>query len=276
MTTLLEAVNGAVFWVFQVVVWPLRGMDPLWPILVVSALAGLLMIWGFAVTSNQNAIRRSKDGIRGNLLGVRLFQHDVGVVLKLQAAILRETLRYLKCSLAPVAVLLIPILLILVQMNLLFSLRPLRVGETSILTAEVLGGSILDASLELEESSAFTLESPAMRVPARSEVSWRIRAEKEGVHTLGFLVDGERFEKTLAVGDSWTAVSPVRTSDWLDLFLYSGEKSFSAQDRVRSIRLSYAPLAVTFLGFQTDWLVLFIVLSIVVAFALKGVLGVEL
>lgn len=276
MTFLVELVNGAMTGLFQILLWPFRGLNPFWALLAVSLVSGLLMLWVFALTSNQEGIRRSKDRVRGNLLGVRLFQHDVGVVLKLQVAILKETLQYLRYSFAPVLFLLLPVLLILVQLNLFFSLRPLTPGEQSLLTVKVNGSPIMNSTVQLEESSGFIVETPPVRIPSRQEISWRIRAEESGSHRIRLNVDGESFEKDLVVGDAWTAISPVRTDDWLEQLLYSGEQSLNSEGKVTSIQLAYSSLDFQMLGIPMDWLVVFFVLSIVAAFAFKGWFGVEI
>lgn len=276
MTFLVELVNGAMTGLFQILLWPFRGLNPFWALLAVSLVSGLLMLWVFALTSNQEGIRRSKDRVRGNLLGVRLFQHDVGVVLKLQVAILKETLQYLRYSFAPVLFLLLPVLLILVQLNLFFSLRPLTPGEQSLLTVKVNGSPIMNSTVQLEESSGFIVETPPVRIPSRQEISWRIRAEEAGSHRIRLNVDGESFEKDLVVGDAWTAISPVRTDDWLEQLLYSGEQSLNSEGKVTSIQLAYSSLDFQMLGIPMDWLVVFFVLSIVAAFAFKGWFGVEI
>lgn len=276
MAVLIELINGFMTGVFEIILWPFRGFDPTVALVVVSLLGGLLMLWVFAGVSNQEGISDSKDRIRGNLLGVRLFQHEIGVVLKLQGAIFRDLLRYLQHSFVPVLVLLIPVLLILVQLNLFFSNRPLQVGEQSILTLRLSSGSVMETPIELLPSEAWVVETAPVRVPVKQEVSWRIRAAKEGEHLIQLKVGSELIEKSITIGNRWAAVSPIRTSDSVDLFLYSGEEALSSESGLASVSLEYAALDLDVLGFQTDWLVLFFILSMVAAFAFKGFLGVEI
>jgi len=47
------------------------------------------MLWIFGKVSNQDAIHKVRDRIRGNLLGVRIFGDEIGIMFRLQGKILR-------------------------------------------------------------------------------------------------------------------------------------------------------------------------------------------
>ena len=55
---------------------PFQSFDPIWALIFISLVAGVLMLWLFGKVSNQETIRAVRDRIRGNLLGVRLFGDD--------------------------------------------------------------------------------------------------------------------------------------------------------------------------------------------------------
>ena len=105
---IIDFLNRCLVFVFGLLLWPFEGVDPIWPLLLVSLLTGLAMLWVFGRVSKQGRIRQVKKSIQGNLLGVRLFQHNVRVVLGLQGRIFRETLTYLKHSLLPMLVVIPP------------------------------------------------------------------------------------------------------------------------------------------------------------------------
>lgn len=276
MNITIDFTNRLMTAIFGVLLWPFEGLAPIWGLTAVSLLTGLLMLWVFARVSNQDGIRQSKDRVRGNLLGVRLYQHDVGVVLRLQAKVFRETIRYLNYSLAPVFVLMLPLLLILIQLNLFFSLKPIPVGREAILTVRTNDEGSLLQPVQVADSTAFAVETPPVRVPHLKEVSWRLRAAEAGRHLIRISLGNETLTKEFVVGDGWDAVSPLRTADTLDLLLYSGEPPVPSGGPIRAVYLSYPHQSVNVLGWQANWLVYFFVVSILGAFLLKSFFGVEL
>ncbi|MDA2931050.1 hypothetical protein MYX84_14075 [Acidobacteria bacterium AH-259-O06] len=272
----MKLVNWFLTSLFGLLFWPFQGLDPVWALVVVSFLCGLLMVWVFGKVSNQEAIRRVKNKIRGNLLGVRLYQHDVRIVLRLQGRILRDTLTYMNYSIIPMLVLIVPLLLIIVQLNLHFSLRPLKPGESAVLKARLIHTVVLQENISLENPSGVKVETPGVRIDSEGEVAWRIRAQQPGRHLLTVRVGEQTVEKELYVGDRWGAVSALRSNSLLDLLLYPGEARIDASEKVKSITVQYRPLPISIWGWNVHWLVLFFVLSILVAFIFKGAFGVEL
>ena len=276
MTTVVYSVNQAMELMFSLLLWPFRFLAPIWGLTFVSVLTGIFMVWVFGRVSNQKGIARVRDRIRGNLLGVRLYQHDVPVVLRLQGRILRDTLTYMNYSLVPMLVLLIPVLLILVQLNYSFGFRPLFTGEVSILKATFSDPAVVGKELRLEAPDGIEVETPVVRIPNSSEAAWRIRVKAPGSHSVKLWVGDESFEKRIQGGEDWGPISPLRSTHLADVLLYHGEEPLPASVQVSSLELAYPPLSIHFLGWEIHWLVFFFVASIVAAFAFKGPMGVEL
>jgi hypothetical protein len=263
MPVVIHWVSTGLREVLDLVVYPLAGLDPVWALAFLSLLTGLAMLWIYSRFSDQTGIRSSKDKIRGYLLGVRLFQHDVTVVLGLQARILRETLTYFRHSLTPLAIMLLPLVLVVTQLYLLFGQRPLDAPD------------LLDR-VRLEASPALEVEAGPVRVPRTGEAVWRVKARTEGRHCIIIRVGERRIEKEVYAGISWGVVSSLRTSDWLDLLLYSGEPPLDPEAGVRAVELVHPPQEISLAGWKTDWLVCFLIFSMVTAFGCKGFFGVEL
>jgi hypothetical protein len=136
--------NRVMTGLFDLVFLPFRSIDPMWGLTVVSLLAGVLMLWIFGKVSDQSAISLVRDRIRGNLIGIRLFGDDLGMLFRLQGKIFRQTLTYLRYAMVPMLIMLVPVLLILTQLNLRFDLRPLDPGDTTVVTATLRVASPLD------------------------------------------------------------------------------------------------------------------------------------
>jgi hypothetical protein len=235
------------------------------------------MLWVFGRVSNQKVISRVREEIRGNLLAVRLYQHDVGVVLRLQGRILRATLVYFRYSFRPILILIVPVFLILAQLNLYFSLRPLQEGETALVKAKLHSLSIGGADEpQLEASEVVRVETPGVRIEAEREVAWRIRAVESGHHRVIVRRGSEKVEKALVVGGRWDRVSHLRTDSLLDLLLYPGEDAIFGEAGINSIEVTYPSLRLRLFGWDVHWIVLFLVISLASAFILKRPMGVEI
>jgi len=275
MADLIHAINRTLSAIFGVLLLPFHALNPFWALAFISLVAGILMVWVFGKVSDQESIDRTKTRIQGNLLGVWLYQHNVGVVLRLQKHIFGDILRYLKLSLVPLLVLIIPILLIMTQLNLYFGTRPLHAGEQAVIKLHLTQPPEQKGKFEIHQPDGVEVETPAVRIPSLNEVVWRVRATKPGRYNLSIDAGGEVVTKELVVADRWDAVSTMRTQNWLDELLYSSEPPIEAGKHTRSVEVFYRPLEIPVWTWYADWLTLFLVLSIVFGFAFKGVLGVQ-
>jgi uncharacterized membrane protein (DUF106 family) len=261
---------------FDLLFWPFSRLAPLWGLTVFSIVTGILMLWIFGLVSNQDAIRTIRDRIRGNLIAVRLFGDDLGLLFKLQGRLLRDNVVFLKYALIPLLVMIIPVLVILVQLNLRFGAKPLEPGEAVLVKVTVRDAAAIERGVSLEAPAGVTVETPGVRVPALREVAWRVRPEQPGRYRLLVRAGDETIEKELRVGESWGATSALRTGkNFFDVLLYPGEPPISSR-AVESIEVKYKPLDLKLFGWSVNWLVFFFLLSILSGFALRRVLGVEI
>jgi len=263
--------------IFDILLSPFSSLSPWYGIAAVSLVTGVVMLLIFRGTSNQRAIRRAKDRIRAHLLEVRLYRDDVRVLLRAQKDILLNNLAYLGNSLVPLVVMIIPVVLILVQLNAHYGYQPLRPGESAIVAAKFARPGDLDACrLGLEVPPGLRVETPPLRIPAQSEVDWRIGAERPGRYTVRIIVGEGSVEKEVVVGDTHTRVSPERVgSGWWAVLMNPGEKPLPDTSAVCSITVGYQPASLPLLRWNIHWLVAFFVLSIAFGFALKGLFRVE-
>jgi uncharacterized membrane protein (DUF106 family) len=276
LTELTAFLNRLLTGAFDLALRPFLGLPPLWALLAISRVTGVLMLWIFGKVSDQQAIRSVRDRIRGHLLGMRIFGDEISLLLVLLGRSLRATATYMKYAVLPMLVMMIPVVLILIQMNLRFAMRPLEPGEPSVVTVKLRELPAASPAVELEAPPGVIVETPPVRVDALREVSWRIRAEEPGDYRLLVRAGGSETEKRLRVGPRWGSVSPLRTAKTLDLLLYPGEPPIAPELPVESIRLTYDYLPIRVFGFHVNWLLGFFVASIAFGFALRKPLGVEI
>jgi hypothetical protein len=233
------------------------------------------MLWIFGKVSQQEAIRQVRERIRGNLLGIRLYRHDVRVVLGLQSRIMWDTCVYLRYTFVPMLVLLIPVMLILAQVNQRFSLRPLAPGQTTLVKVTLQDGVLLDNQVTLHTPAEILVETPAVHILSEREIAWRIRAERPGRYLLKVRAADTEVNKLVWVGAGWGAVPALRMRYAGQALLYSSEQPIRPGTGIAAIKVLYPPLSLSLFGWQVHWLPLFLVLSILVGFACKRFLGVE-
>lgn len=274
MTELLEWVNRAVTLLFAALLAPFAALDPVWPLVFVSALTALLMVWVFGRFSDQGAVATIRDRLRAHLLSVRLYRHDPRVVFGIQAQVMRDTWMYLRLTVRPLLVMSLPLALILIQTDARFSVRPLHPGEASVVTAKFAGGGA-GAAPALTASPELLVETEGVRIPEQGEVSWRVRAVKAGDAWVQLLVDGKLYRKKIAVGSSWQPVAVERGGSLGDVLMNPLEKALPSGAAVRSLRASYLRLAITVGWWDLGWLTVFLVCSLGFALLLRRPMGVE-
>ena len=262
---------------FDLIFLPLGWMGPLWALTVVSVLTGVLMLWIFGRTSNQDAIGVVRDRIRGNMIAIRLYGDNLGVLMRLQGRIVRDNLIYMKYAVVPLLVLIVPLVLIIIQLDLRYVARPLAPGERAIVKVKVRSASVLRDGVRLETPEGVVRETGGVRIPDLFEVAWRVRAESAGQHMLRVMAGEQVVEKELRVGDAWGAVSRKRSGgNILDKLLHPGEPTIGRSAAIESVEIGYPGRSMRLFGFNINWLVWFFVVSILAGFALRKPFGVEI
>src|SRR5262249_57891195 len=151
----------------------------------VAAVTGLMLFTLFKYTSNQPAIKRFRDDIDANLLALKLFKENARVTVSAHVGLLLGAGRLFVFALAPTAVMVVPVTLILGQLSLWYQQRPLQVGEEAVVTLALNG----DAGAPFPEVSyqppdAVETTVGPVRVFSKREVCWNIKVRKIGYHHL--------------------------------------------------------------------------------------------
>jgi hypothetical protein len=279
MISIAAVLNQVLTFLFGLVYVPLKWLGPFWSLFGISWLAGIFLVWVFGKVSNQDAIRRTRDRLSGELIGLRLFKDDLRVFFGIQFQVLMWTFRYLRHSLVPMLILMVPTIVILIQLNYHYGVRPLRVGEQAVVKVKLRDAAALaqGADLTLTAPENLKVETDGVRIPELKEVCWRVRGVSPGRFDLTVSRESEKVTKQAAVGGWLEGVSSVRTGeDWLTSLLYPGEAPIPSQSAITSIEILYPQLDISIWGKHVDWLILFLVVSLVFGYACKGMLGVQI
>lgn len=237
---------------------------------IVAVVTGMGLLLVFKYTSNQRAIKRVKDDIKANLLALKLFKENPAVTLGAQGRIMAAALRLFLLALAPMLVMVVPVLLILGQLSLWYQARPLSVGEDALLTVTLNDDSDPLPDVRLQPTDAIEVAIGPVRLPSKREVCWKIAARTPGEHRLMFQAGGQTAEKQLVVGDRLMRVSALRPGwSWSDALIYPAEPPFAADSSICSIAVDY-PTRSSWTSGADTWVVYWFVVSMIAGFAFRG------
>jgi uncharacterized membrane protein (DUF106 family) len=157
----------------------------------IDAVAGLALV-SLAITtvallvvrrwSDQDEIARLRKVSQAHLLEFRLFQDDPTQVLQSQRALIVDQVRLMARLFRPLLILIIPMLLIMWQLDALYGRAPLRVGEAAVI-------SVNSREVAISAPARLTVETKPVFTQATGQTSWRIRPSHEtsGVVRIGSL-----------------------------------------------------------------------------------------
>jgi hypothetical protein len=249
--------------------------SPLAIVIVLSLVVGLLMVLLFGYTSNQKAIKVAKDQLKAHLLAVRLYQDQLPVVLRTYGRIIRGTGRYIRLAFMPLLYVIIPITLLVVQLDRYLGSVPMQTAQPFLVKVQAAADTLNDVSLQLPAEMA--VSAPAVHVPADNEVVWRVVAEKDGTYNIHVAAGGQTFAKQVVVSREVSRLSPARLRDsFWERMLISGEPALPDNSPIQSIAVTYLPRDINFAWLEWNWIVLFFVLSMVAGFIFKEILGIEI
>jgi hypothetical protein len=250
-------------------------MSPLLLVLAISVVIGFVMVVVFRYTSDQKAIGRAKDQLKAHLLAVRLFQDQLPVVMRAYGRIFRGTGRYLRLAFMPFLISLLPITILIFQVDRYLGSRPFNTAQPFLVEAQVSDGDSLNG-VELHLPPGLRNSAPAVHIPKGKKVVWRLLAERDGQYDVQLTAASQTVSKRVVVSEGLARLSPVRLRGqfWRRL-LSSSEAPLPDAGSIQSISVNY-PAREIDLGWWTwNWIVLFFVVSLIAGFVFKSALGIQ-
>jgi uncharacterized membrane protein (DUF106 family) len=268
---------------FDALQLPLASVSPAVGVAIWSLPVGIFALWVFGKTSNQEKIAAVKRKIHAGLFEIRLFNDDLRAIMRAQGEILRHVIRYQGLALKPMLFILPPLVLVMVQLHQFYGFRALQPGERTLMNVRLdpaaAVGARPDVALHLPE--AIEVVNGPIWAPALNELSWQLGVTAEGDHDLALTVAGQEVHKTLRSAESIARLSPERPPRSLLAQLeWPSEKPLPDESPVRSITIAYPEGSVSIMGAEFQWsfawMVLFFILTMVVALVLRKPMGIEL
>ena len=238
LNTILGYFFGALMFPFRD--WPMVGL------VLISAVVSVGILLIFKKVSNQTRIDAVKRRIQAALFEIRLFNDDLGAILRSQLDILRHNVSYLRLQLFPLLFILPPVLIIMAQLQPFYGYSGLEVDEPILLKVEMQQPGedtewlLSDKpAIELEVPAGLELRTPAVWVPTKGQMIWKIAATEPGEFELGVGLAGETYPKTVRVSDRTVRRSPMRVTALGDQFLYPVEPPLAKAGPIQSISVAY-------------------------------------
>jgi uncharacterized membrane protein (DUF106 family) len=264
---------------------PFRQLPPIVGLVVVSLATAVAMLLIFKRTSNQARLAAVKRQIHAALFEIRLFNDDLRAIFRAQGEILRHNLTYLRLSLVPMLWMIVPLVLVIAQLQFHYGYGGLTPGEPVLLKAQVRDGVTIvssppDVALAstaarepaavLEAPQQIEVKTPAVWIPATREVIWRISPQAAGNYELQLRLGRETYSKSVRVSDDVVRRSPVRLErGFLNQLLYPAEDALPTDAALTSISVAYPEKDVLVFGWEVHWMIVYFALSMLFAFALR-------
>jgi uncharacterized membrane protein (DUF106 family) len=271
----MATLNAALARAVDLLLAPFRSQPPIVGLLLVSLATAIAMLLVFKRTSNQRRLEEVKRNIHAALFEIRLFNDDFRAILRAQAEMLRHNATYLRLSLAPMVWVIVPLVLLAAQLQFYYGYAPIEPGDRALLKVEVPDGS--GDAVSIDVPPELRLETPAIWFPGSREVIWRVRPVAEGQYDVRIKTGANVYDKSVRVGGGAVRRSPVRPERGVvNQVLYPSERPVPGDAAIGAIWIEYPETDVSVFGWRFNWMVWYLALSFVFAFALRKPLGVTI
>lgn len=244
---------------------------------VISLLAGVVMIFLFKATSNQDKIKASRDLFKARILEMRLYQDDLLLIFKALGGALWSNVVYLRVSLPAIVVLLSFVVFVFIQLDQRFGVAPLSPGESTLLSVKLKDGADpMVVPMTLETDAGLSVDAKPVRVPSRGEIHWRLRNVSQGEHTITLTGYDKRYSFDVVAEANTDVIGRERVANSMtDALIHLGLPKLPLDAPFESVHLNYPSTDYSFFGWRTHWIVIFIIWSFIGAAIPKFLFGIE-
>jgi len=272
MNKIVVLINTSLNYLFRGLLFPFQNLPPYVGLTVISIITGLIIALIYNQVSNQSKLEEITRKIKAYLLQLVLFRHDLKVILSAQRKLLFYNLLYTKENLKPLLVMILPIFLIMVQLNSWYGYKPLEVGERALLTLTVKENSPRQSPVISLENPGLLKLSEELYIPKLGQYIWRMESRQAGSHKLKISYGNQEIEKIVTAGKpkKLPAISPIRSS-------HSGKALFNPQEvplekggDIEEVNISYREAKLSLPGgLRIPWLLYFFIISLLFGLVFK-------
>jgi hypothetical protein len=232
-----------------------------WSLALIACLCGMGTMAIYRRTTDLERAGRIVKRLVAHLTEMRLYSNEPSLIWRAQLAAIRESARLFVAMAKPSLLVALPMAWLLIQLHSTYGLAPLPLGEPAIVTAHFARPmDAADQAATLVAPPEIAVETPPVRVIARSEISWRVRPLSD---VRGFLVlklhDNE-LTKSVQAGSHAAWLAPRRAQSLL-AFLIHPQESRLPSGEVDWIDVSYLDSPVRLGDLEMPWLACFTIFA---------------
>ena len=264
---------------------PFASFSPCYGLAFATLLVTAFALVIYKYTSNQEGIKKTRERIKAHFVEVWLFIDDPILILKAQAGIFFNAIRYLSYALLPLAIMFLPVLIFLINCEYRYHYRPFQPDEVFLLKMRI-AGDIPDwaHAVQIELPFGLALNAEPLRLQDRDEdgtefreVDYRLKVNGAGNHPVKLSVSNRKSLAFQICSDASHTIrlSPIETAGFFANLWHPGRGLLEAGNGIQKIEVQYPEAQVNFFGWKMYWVWPFLILMFVFAFALKPVIKVE-
>ena len=259
--------------VFDALLGPLLRLPPLAGLLVVSLATAVLVVLVMRRVSDQSRLRATKRRMQAALFEIRLHADDPVAVLRSCGDVLIQNAIYLRLNLVSLLWLIVPLSLMVAQLQAFYGYGGLTRGEPALITLESEGG----VAVTLEAPREIRVETEPVRLLGTATTVWRIVPVETGAYVVTARGGEATVEKTIVVGDGPARRSPLRTQGDLERqLLYPSEPLITGASAITSVAIDYPQGRVDLFGWRVHWLIVYGLFSLLSALLVSRWLGITI
>lgn len=284
---MIQKINYFITFVFDVILYPFKFINPFWGILFLSVLMSFVVLIIYKKISSPRTIKSTKEKIKAHILAIRIYKDFWRVILSSFFKSIFYTAKYFSLNLVPLLVI-IPILFpVFVQMEVRYGVRPFKVGEEMVIKARV-SQDPQGMDVKLIENGNFKLkmnpvfingfEDEKKSEPIR-EIDWKVKATRDGMSYIQVKLNEKIYEKSLVIGNYSNYSGALSNKKYSESswghFIYPSEGLFSNTGVIEDMYIEYPSTKISFADLKLKWWIINFILVFVIVLALHKRFGIE-
>ena len=242
-----------------------------------SLLSGAGMALVFKATTSVRRVRAAKARFRSYIYEMRIYQDSLRAVFAAFFQSLWSNVLYVRSILLPVLVLVIPMILLITQLDERYGASHLPVGEATVLTVRLAGGAdVHETDAALTCGPGATVDAGPVRISGTNEISWRVRIDETGTHEAVLSVGGSEYTVHLVAKPAYRMIGRTRGAKSLEPFLHPGTSPIPEDSEIEHLHVDYPRASYPLLFWRVYWLAIFLFYAVVGGAAIKLLVGFEI
>jgi len=237
---------------------PLLGLQPVYIILIISLVITVIMTLLYKLLTNQKLMKVLKEDMKRLQKEVKELREHPERMAEAQKKMMAKNLEYMKHSMKPTLITMLPILLIIGWLSAHLSYQPLLPGEPFNVTVFAEGIS----NLTIEPGNLTVIGNETLE-PVDNKFIWSLKGP-EGNYTLGFSYGNVYAEKKILITDEFKYENPIENVK---------------NSPIKQVEVSHKKLKplgnFSIFGWRPGWLGIYIIISIITSMGLRKILKIH-